>query len=525
MQSYGLMKKRICAATLAACMLSGAALAAEPSAWAKEDITRAIEAQVVPESLVGAWQRPITRAEFCALAQQLAKTQNNGYPLPKENPYTDTEDENVLRLSAAGIVSGKGEGIFAPNDPLTREEAATMLYRMTKTSVFPTPYADQREAYAFADAAAISAWASEGVAFCYQNGVMSGVGENRFAPGDVYTVEQAVLTALRMQQYARAQEPTPVTMEPAGIPMLYSNNPEILDPRKFEKYGIYTAKTSMPNGEPIDAEYYHWSYMGSYQPMILGVAVTNNGKRRASVTIDRHGVGTGTDSTRVSETCYKSFFASEPREEAVEVEAGETKLVVKDILEGGTMINTRVQLTGHGENLSMKMVALKQEVGSEFLEALPRGIDDGAGRTAGLFNYSERNVPINADEVQNFTLCGNTAKLWKLNPNEYPKMRNADPLAVKDTGTAPFTYFLNGNFATTYNIKFANAEGKTLYIRPNDPTVADKTALYLLWTEEKGWFSAEASVQAPYALRLSGDEEVRFLLLGGNFGNVGFRLS
>ncbi|MCB6366075.1 S-layer homology domain-containing protein [Intestinibacillus massiliensis] len=519
------MKKEICAAALAACLLASPALAASaPSDWAKNDLERAVSSGLVPSGLVGEWQRPITRAEFCALAQQLAKSQKNGFALPKENPFTDTDDENVLRLSAAGIVSGKSEGIFAPNDPLTRQEAATMLYRMTNTSVFPASYADQREQYAFADLEQINHWADDGVAFCYRTGVMSGVGENRFDPEGVYTVEQAVITALRMQAYAASQQPTPLTMEAAGVPMLYANNPEILDPRKFEKYGIYTAKTTMPVGEPIDAEYYHWSYMGSYQPMILGVAVTNNGKRTAQVTIDKRGVGLGQNSMEVSRECYEQFYESGPQEEPASIKPGETKLVVKDTLPGGTMINARVQLTAQSDGLSMKLVALKQEVASEFLDALPRGIDDGAGRTAGRFNFSERNVPVDASAVQYFTLCGNTAALWKLNPGEYPQERNADPLAVKDTGTAPFTYFLNGNFATTYNLKFKNAAGKTLLIRPNDPTVADKRALYLMWTEERGWYSAEASVKKPHEIELTGDDEVRFLLLGGNYGNVGFRV-
>ena len=517
--------KKVCAAMLAACLLSGSALAAEPSAWAKNDVQTAQSAALVPDSLQGAWQRPITRTEFCALAQQLAKAQGNAYPQPSQNPFTDTEDENVLRLSAAGIVSGKGNGIFAPNDPITRQEAATMLYRMTNTSVFPSSYADQRKSYDFADLSAVSNWASTGVAFCYRAGVMGGVGENRFDPSGLYTVEQAAITALRMQKYAAAQQPTALTMSASGVPMLYSNNPEILDPRKFETYGIYTAKTNMPNGTPIDAEYYHWSYMGSYQPMILGVAVTNSSKKTATVTVKKRGVGLGTNPIKVSEQCYLNFFTAAPQETPVTVNAGETKLVVQDTLAGGTMINARYQLSADADGLTMKLVALKQEVASQYLANLPRGIDDGAGRTAGLFNYSERTVPVDASALTNFTLCGNTTKLWKLNAGEYPQDRYIDPLAVKDTGTAPYSYFLNGNFATTYNLNFSNAAGKTLSIRPNDWAVSNGTALYLLWTKDKGWFTAEASVAQPYTLDLTGDDRVRFLLLGGNYGNVGFRLT
>ena len=45
-----------------------------------------------------------------------------------------------------------------------------------------------------------------------------------------------------------------------------------------------------------------------------------------------------------------------------------------------------------------------------------------------------------------------------------------------------------------------------------------------MWTEERGWYSAEASVKKPHEIELTGDDEVRFLLLGGNYGNVGFRV-
>lgn len=520
------MKKRT-AAVLAACMLctSGAFAASAPSAWAQKDVQSAISAQLVPEALQSDWQRPITRAEFCALSEKLMTAQ--GYTFPKltgENPFTDTDEESVRRLAAAGVVTGRGDKLFVPGDPISREEAATMLYRLTNTPALPTSYADQRTAYAFADDTEISVWAKEPVSFCYQNKVMTGTGENKFDPLGTYTVEQAAITMLRLQAYAAAQAPTPLTMTAEGIPMLYSNNPENLDPRKFERYGVYTGKTSMPNGTPIDAEYYHWSYLGAEQPLIVGVAVTNNSEKTAQVTIDKRGVGMGTDSITVSEKCYTDFFASEG-EEPVSIRPGETKLVLKDTVQGGTMINARAQLTASADGLTMKLVALKQEVSSEFLASLPRAVDDVNGRTAGRFNYSERRAKVDASSVRNFMLCGNRPAHWKINPGEYAQTRElTDPLAIRDTGNANFNFFLNGNFATIYHLDFENAEGKTLTIRPDDHQVKATGGRYMIRTDADGWQTIEASVEKPYEIDLSDGMSMDFLLLGGNFGNIGFRI-
>ena len=522
--------KKVCAALLAACLLSqGAAFAASaPSDWAKNDIGSAVTAKLVPETLQGDWQRPITRAEFCALANALVHARGGSFGQPKENPFTDTENPDVLALYAAGVVSGKGDGLFAPDDTLTRQEAATMLFRLSGKAGAGIPAAwpeQQGEALGYADTALIADWAGDSVRFCTANAVMGGMGENLFDPEGLYTVEQAAITVLRLQRFAAAQDPSALTMSAEGVPMLYSNNPEVLDHRKFEHYGIYTAKTDMPNGEPIDAEYYHWSYMGSYQPMILGIAVTNSGKKTATVEINQRGVGIGEQPIPVSEECYKNFFASEG-EEPVTVKAGETKLVVKDTLPGGQMVNARVQLTAQAEGLSMKLVALKQEVGSEYLQDLPRGIDDNAGRTAGRFNFSERRAEVDASTVRNFTICGNTSALWKLNPGEYPQTRElTDPLAIRDTGTANFNYFLNGNFATIYHLDLKNAAGKTLYLRPNDPAVKDTGGRYMLRVDGGDWKAVTASVSKPYEHKLSGDTTVDFLMLGGNYGNIGFHLA
>lgn len=69
-----------------------------------------------------------------------------------------------------GVSDGKN-----PENPITREQMATMLYR----------YADSPEVsgeLSFTDAAQVSAWAQDAVKWCVQNGILNGTSGNRLAP-------------------------------------------------------------------------------------------------------------------------------------------------------------------------------------------------------------------------------------------------------------------------------------------------------------------------------------------------------
>ncbi len=497
---------------------------ATPSAWAADDIQRAIDADLVPDELLGAWHRPITRLEFADLLTLLIRSRGYGFsPVTTENPFLDTESENARRLCNLGVMTGTYFNAFSPELPLTREAAAATVFRLASTVTLPTPYPDQCTAYTYEDQSDIYSWATSAVSFCYRTGILAGVGENCFAPKQTLTVEQAVLLSLRLTQYAADMEPTPLTMTAGSVPLLYSDNPEALTPNKFERSGIYTAETDLTDAQTIDVEYYHWNYMGSYQPMILGIVATNAADTAATIDIDNRGVGMGTDPTGVSEQCYQRFFLSKPQG-TISLDAGQTKLILQDTLPGGTMMNARVRLTPHGDQLNIRLVALKALMANDFLPTLPRGIDDSNGRTAGVFSSSDRTVPIDAATVQNFTLCGNTTALRALNPGEYAQSID-DPLAVSYHGKAHMAYYIDGNFSIVYHLNFKNAAGKTLYIRPNDPSAKAAVGHYFVRTAVEGWHCVTGTVQNPIKITLSEDTSLDFLLLGGNYGNVGFHIA
>lgn len=112
----------------------------------------------------------------------------------------------VAWASAQGIVTGYGDGRFGTNDPVTREQIATILWR-DQGSPTPAGTAD-----AFADQSAMSTYAVDAVAWARENGVVSGMSGNRFAPKSSATRAQ-VATILKNLLDQQTPDPDPA---PAG---------------------------------------------------------------------------------------------------------------------------------------------------------------------------------------------------------------------------------------------------------------------------------------------------------------------
>ena len=93
--------------------------------------------------------------------------------------FTDTQEgawyaDAVLWATQAGVISGYGDGRFGPNDPVSREQIAVILWRYAGS-----PAAQGED---FADEASISTWAADAVDWARSAGLMTGQEGNRFAP-------------------------------------------------------------------------------------------------------------------------------------------------------------------------------------------------------------------------------------------------------------------------------------------------------------------------------------------------------
>jgi len=166
-----------------------------PSSWARAEVNYAIYLGIVPESLQCSYTAPITRAEYCALAVNLYEG-ITGEEITERKTFTDTNDANVEKMAAVGVVNGTGDGtVFSPNAQLTREQAATMLARLA--AALSLPIGDNEPN--FTDKAQISSWAYDAVGQVQLAGIMNGTGDGSvFTPKGTYTREQSILTMVRI---------------------------------------------------------------------------------------------------------------------------------------------------------------------------------------------------------------------------------------------------------------------------------------------------------------------------------------
>ena len=165
----------------------------KPSVWAKQEVNAAISVGLVPQSLQSKYAQTITRAEYCALAVMFFE-KYTGAEITGRKSFSDSNDINVEKMAAVGIVSGIGNDLFDPDAELTREQAATMLSRLADAVGKPLP----RHNTTFIDKPAISSWAAESVGQVQSAEIMGGVGDNTFAPKDPYTREQSIITMIRL---------------------------------------------------------------------------------------------------------------------------------------------------------------------------------------------------------------------------------------------------------------------------------------------------------------------------------------
>ncbi|MBQ9967677.1 MAG: S-layer homology domain-containing protein [Oscillospiraceae bacterium] len=171
------------------------------SDWAAGYMEAALFYDLIPMGLLQAdLTAPITRQEFAETAL-LLYTRFTGLDIPAYeglSPFLDTEDPQILKAYSLGLVNGMGDGTFAPDATLTREQASTMLgraYELASQGVlFDGAFLPQSEE-AFYDQGSISHYAVRYIGFFVGQQIIDGMGDGTFRPQDTMTREQALKIA------------------------------------------------------------------------------------------------------------------------------------------------------------------------------------------------------------------------------------------------------------------------------------------------------------------------------------------
>ena len=117
-----------------------------------------------------------TRAQLVTALAGAAKYDKTAYE--KSVPFTDVPEDKWYSAPAAwaydnGITSGTGGGRFSPNATVSREQLAVMLYKAAQLKGLGVSSGVSLDR--FADAARISDWAKDALAWAYENNIVYGI--------------------------------------------------------------------------------------------------------------------------------------------------------------------------------------------------------------------------------------------------------------------------------------------------------------------------------------------------------------
>ena len=184
--------------------------------WASDYIARVAEQglMVGTSDTTFAPEETITRAMFVTILARYAKaeTDNNAETAFTDVPAGQYYTGAVAWAAANGIVNGTSAVTFAPNDPVTREQMAALLYRAMRFLGNKCPQDGKLDV--FSDASALSDWAVEGMIWAAGAGLFGGFEDGTLRPQETATRAQAAKVFCVLLDYSEQPEPTEPSAEP-----------------------------------------------------------------------------------------------------------------------------------------------------------------------------------------------------------------------------------------------------------------------------------------------------------------------
>lgn len=175
----------------------------ECSEWAQGIVTKGAELSFIPSYLLKThFSEKASRIDFCRMAYRMLNEKEQIDIIERIHPFVDVdkEERELAYLYENGIVKGKSETKFCPDDSITREEAATILDRLFKF-IYKTDMSDFNREKLYADDSTISDWAKSSVYLMKTYKIMIGIDNDLFSPQTPFSLEQTVATLVRIYEY------------------------------------------------------------------------------------------------------------------------------------------------------------------------------------------------------------------------------------------------------------------------------------------------------------------------------------
>ena len=106
--------------------------------------------------------------------------------------------EAIRWAASEGIVDGYDNGKFGPDDPITREQFAAMLWRYAKSEGYDVSVGENTNILSYADAMNVSEYAVPAMQWACGAGIIEGVSESTLVPQGRATRAQAAVLLMRL---------------------------------------------------------------------------------------------------------------------------------------------------------------------------------------------------------------------------------------------------------------------------------------------------------------------------------------
>lgn len=162
--------------------------------WAEGIYAKALSQNLLVNSLGGDFTQDISRLQIADLLVNMVENYTGKTLSPSSTTFSDCNDSQVLKAYGAGIIGGKGDGKFAPEESASREEMALMTYKALLKMEELTGrnlIVKNSQEFGFSDQNLVDTWANVAVQTLANNGIMGG-SDGKFNPDGNITIQESL---------------------------------------------------------------------------------------------------------------------------------------------------------------------------------------------------------------------------------------------------------------------------------------------------------------------------------------------
>ncbi len=167
------------------------------SKWAVSHIKSAIEKGLIDNYEDLKYKDTISRKEICKLAVKLYEKLDGSTTSANVAPFTDVNDLSIDLAYELGIMNGLSDTLFGPDEKVTREQAAVILFRTMKVINSELEKYTNNKKIKSIDEILVSKSAYVASAYMAERGIIS-ISDNKFNPQKQLTVEEAIILINRI---------------------------------------------------------------------------------------------------------------------------------------------------------------------------------------------------------------------------------------------------------------------------------------------------------------------------------------